>query len=827
LTRARAFYEAGWSPEYTLTEDFALGMELKKRRWECRYVNEYLAVGEAPEQLRNCFQQRSRWCKGHFQIMLSSDHCPLFQTGLPPWQRLMYCTGVWSYVVGAITTPMFIIIPLVTIWGGVFPIVVSWWAAMGLTVYMSSQFLVMNYVHRLRDLKALWFANIANSILWWTFVKACWRAAGGVFGRTITFKTTVKGANMLVAKSLGDLWMPATSFVSLFTALIFGLYKVFTGPTVVTTLSISIIWIAYNAIPPYLLLHYNYIGRGTTLRAACSACYVLTSLCSLVAIILIWLVYPAQYDYAKVIGASLSFYDAERVGPVDPSSPNTTFPISWRNDSLMWEKGPKALGFGNLMGGWMTGGEVGMVKMTAPAAFATAMLAWGLVAFPKGYAKANATGHALATLRWSNDYLLKTFTKDRKRSSRYPEYLIVYQVGNLTVDKAHWTRPEDMDKKTHKRPAYYVTTYNGTSDLAGQLVGAFASSSLAFRESDPAYADKLATAAMRLYGAATRHTGRYTKNFRYKCAPADPNSQVRAPPSTLCPPADQVFRGAAVAQYNSTSYRDDLTWAAAWMYRATQDRAYLDDAYKWWVAHSNEEGQTDQRLLVDWDHLAWPATVLMAQLTDDMAFHEAIQGFLAKWLCTSSTISYTDLGRAFNHYDPRAGTTMNAAALSIIYGTSIKGNASAPDWEPQPYNDAARSQRYVCWTRKQMRYVLGDHSPSLVVGLGSKPPTRVSDRAASCPKNKATSCTAVNGLYTPAANPHVLRGALIAAPKPWDYFEDARTSNDTRVGVDQNAGFTTSAAGLNEAAGTYDQCLQGIGLLQRDKVICDGVVLYS
>jgi endoglucanase len=68
LTRSRAFYEAGWSPEYTLTEDYALGMELKKRRWECRYVNEYLAVGEAPEQLRNCFQQRSRWAKGHFQV---------------------------------------------------------------------------------------------------------------------------------------------------------------------------------------------------------------------------------------------------------------------------------------------------------------------------------------------------------------------------------------------------------------------------------------------------------------------------------------------------------------------------------------------------------------------------------------------------------------------------------------------------------------------------------------------------------------------------------------------------------------------------------------
>ena len=55
--------EAGWSPQYTMTEDFALGMEMKKAQWHCRYVQDYLAIGEAPDQIRNCFQQRSRWTK--------------------------------------------------------------------------------------------------------------------------------------------------------------------------------------------------------------------------------------------------------------------------------------------------------------------------------------------------------------------------------------------------------------------------------------------------------------------------------------------------------------------------------------------------------------------------------------------------------------------------------------------------------------------------------------------------------------------------------------------------------------------------------------------
>ena len=55
--------------------------------------------------------------------MLSRRHCPLFHKGLPFGMRILYCSGVWAYVVGALTTPTFMIIPLLTIWAGIFPIV--------------------------------------------------------------------------------------------------------------------------------------------------------------------------------------------------------------------------------------------------------------------------------------------------------------------------------------------------------------------------------------------------------------------------------------------------------------------------------------------------------------------------------------------------------------------------------------------------------------------------------------------------------------------------------------------------------------------------------
>ncbi len=66
--------------------------------------------------------------QGHFQIMFSK-YCPLAQRKLSLFMKIMYCSGVWSYIVGALTAPLYIIIPLLTIWAGMFPIVVSWWAA--------------------------------------------------------------------------------------------------------------------------------------------------------------------------------------------------------------------------------------------------------------------------------------------------------------------------------------------------------------------------------------------------------------------------------------------------------------------------------------------------------------------------------------------------------------------------------------------------------------------------------------------------------------------------------------------------------------------------
>ena len=46
--------QAGWFPEWTLTEDFALGIELKKLNWQCRWVGGWVVACRIGVHSRLC-----------------------------------------------------------------------------------------------------------------------------------------------------------------------------------------------------------------------------------------------------------------------------------------------------------------------------------------------------------------------------------------------------------------------------------------------------------------------------------------------------------------------------------------------------------------------------------------------------------------------------------------------------------------------------------------------------------------------------------------------------------------------------------------------------
>lgn len=50
--------------------------------------------------------------------------------------------------------------------------------------------------------------------------------------------------------------------------------------------------------------------------------------------------------------------------------------------------------------------------------------------------------------------------------------------------------------------------------------------------------------------------------------------------------------------------------------------------------------------------------------------------------------------------------------------------------------------------------------------------------------------------------------------------QDVRSQNDTRVPIHNNAGFVGVVASMHDAPGTWEQCLQGYGVLNKANSIC-------
>ena len=92
--------------------------------------------------------------------------------------------------------------------------------------------------------------------------------------------------------------MPVLLFITLLVSLIIGILKLVNSASIQNTLAISLVWIVYNMIPQYLLIHYTWVGRGATLQFVCRIAFIATTVLGIAAMVLIWLFYPINYDYA-------------------------------------------------------------------------------------------------------------------------------------------------------------------------------------------------------------------------------------------------------------------------------------------------------------------------------------------------------------------------------------------------------------------------------------------------------------------------------------------------------------------------------------------------
>ncbi|KAK6177783.1 hypothetical protein SNE40_015817 [Patella caerulea] len=425
----------------------------------------------------------------------------------------------------------------------------------------------------------------------------------------------------------------------------------------------------------------------------------------------------AKYDYGEVVAKSILFYDAQRSGKLPANNP-----LPWRGDSAVNDQGDHGE---DLSGGWYDAGD--LVKFNLPGSSAVRVLLNGIVRWYDTYTALGQINMALDSVKWELDYFLKCWIPSKQ--------IYYYQVGDGDIDHKFWGRPEDM---TMARPAFSVSPSKPGSDVAGQTAADFAAGSIAFKKTDPAYSAQLLQAAQSLYTFAVTYKG-------------------------VMPPTKY---------YDSNGYTDELCLAGAWLFKATGNQTYVNDAK---LYHKNNVPAG-----LEWNDGLAACQLMLYELTHDDTYKVEIQNFLKKWKPGSST-PYSPCGLAYFDRWGSCRLAANAAYAAI--------------WAADLGIDATVNRQ---WALSQINYILGDNNykMSYVIGFGSKYPVHPHHRPSSCPDLNIFCGWNFYNIST-APNPHLLVGGLVGGPNLKDEWVDDRSDYvRNEVALDYNAGLQSACAGL-------------------------------
>lgn len=528
---------------------------------------------------------------------------------------------------------------------------------------------------------------------------------------------------------------------------------------------LSIFWAVYNMIPPSLFIFYCY-QKGQIFEDFCSFCLTLSFLVAMGGIICTWLV-PDDYNLGQVLNVSLQFYEAQRSGKL-PRISNTP----WRGNSGLWDSIilPNGKNY-SLIGGWYDDG--GMIKNAYTTAFTVSMVSWAYHEFKGGYQASSNVDFAANTIRWGADYLMKAAVTNITGNGVAMAPIFVAQVGKIELDRAYWGSPE---KATMQRPAYQLNAKQPGTDCMAMAAAGLASAAVAIQDDSAQVAEMYLQKAITLYQLAQQWRGYYSKWI----------------------PTGQTM-------YPSVSMYDDLAYAAAWIYIATLDENYLNDAITFYDYSVQNEGHVNPNpFLFNYENVVPALDLLLAKLTGEKLYKDNVNAFVKAWMNTKSTtgdIYYTNkyLAKAYPY-----GTlqhTANAAFYVLVAAKSVL---------------KTKFMLYGCWARSQIGYMLGDAGRSYFTGYGAIQPLKTPHKAASCPPVDVSDCTWESAYYTTDPNYNTLRGGLVGGPDDTDMWTDDRDMNNpaNTVSLLNSAGFTAAISGLVNFDINMAKCQQGNGFIQ-------------
>ncbi|KAJ6365960.1 hypothetical protein OIU77_002514 [Salix suchowensis] len=379
------------------------------------------------------------------------------------------------------------------------------------------------------------------------------------------------------------------------------------------------------------------------------------------------------------------------------------------------------------------------------------------------------------------DYFMKAHTRPN---------VLWAQVGDGDSDHYCWERAEDM---TTPRTAYKLDQNHPGADLAGETAAALAASAIAFKPYNSSYSNLLLLHAKQLFTFADRHRGLYDDSIQN-----------------------------AKKFYTSSGYSDELLWAAAWLYRATDDEYFL----KYVVDNAVYMGGTGWGVKeFSWDNKYAGVQILLSQIllegragayTSTLKQYQAKANYFA-CACLQKNDGYnihkTPGGLMYVREWNNLQYASAAAFLLAVYSDSLSAaNAklTCPEGQIPP-------QELLDFARSQADYFLGKNpkSMSYLVGYGPQYPIHVHHRGSSIASifSLRSTVQCVQGFEAwyrrPEGNPNVIYGALVGGPDQNDNFSDDRSNYEqtepTLSGCAPLVGLFSKLQSVSGAAGNYHE----------------------
>ncbi|KAK9668392.1 hypothetical protein RND81_13G057200 [Saponaria officinalis] len=444
----------------------------------------------------------------------------------------------------------------------------------------------------------------------------------------------------------------------------------------------------------------------------------------------------AGHDYAAAMSKGILFYEAQRSGYL-PSTQRVT----WRSHSGLSDGKLQGV---DLVGGYYDAGD--NVKFGLPMAFTITMMSWSAIEYGNQISKHGELGHTLEAIKWGTDYLIKA----------HPEPNVLYgEVGDGNTDHYCWQRPEDM---TTDRTAYRIDPSRPGSDLAGETAAAMAAASIVFHRHNPAYSNELLTHARQLFEFADKYRGKYDSSITV---------------------AQKYYRSVS-------GYADELLWAAAWLYKATNDEYYLNYLGK----NGDSLGGTGWGMTeFGWDVKYAGVQVLVSKFLmqgKGGVYRSVFQKYQQKaeyFMCSclgkgSRNVQKTPGGLIYRQRWNNMQFVTSAAFLLTVYSDYLSSSHSGM----QCNGVNVPPSELFSTAKTQVDYILGDNprATSYMVGYGNNYPQQVHHRASSIVSYKANpsfvACRQgyANWYGRKASDPNVLTGATVGGPDAYDNFADER-----------------------------------------------------